>query len=323
MRRALSIAGLLAAIALTGCGGDGGEESASCSSEPEGPTEDVVFRLLPGAEPVNPATRAQAMAFACRRLRAYDLAGRIEPAGPDRIKIVAEREAGGGEGELTPAQAVAASLGLSIYDWEANLIGSRRGYDSALEAARVASSQEPVDPCPRCASATPHYFRVWDWDVDPVATTTPSSTDGLTEVPVGTLLVTSGQGKLNERWYVLRDRAAVTGGEIAGARAGSDEVTGTPALFLDLTPAGQRSFRTMTKRVAARPGHFVVLFDSFEVATKPRLSPSVAAEGIDASKGVQITGIFEQSEEAEGAARLIDSGSPPVTLEPIRGSAGY
>jgi len=55
----------------------------------------VVFRLMPGTEPVTPATRAETIAFACRRLRAYDLAGRIDAAGPDRIKIVAERGAGG------------------------------------------------------------------------------------------------------------------------------------------------------------------------------------------------------------------------------------
>jgi hypothetical protein len=195
-----------------------------------------------------------------------------------------------GPGDTAPTRAVVIPGGLSVYDWEANLVGSRRGYDSALDAARVASGREPVEPCPRCASAGPRHFRVWEWDVDPVSD--PSSDPGrLVEVPVGTLLITSGQGEREERWFVLRDRAAVTDDEVASVRAGTDEVNGEPALTLELTPAGQRSFREMTKRVAARPGHFVVLFGSFEMATKPRLSRSLAGEGLDPSKGVQITGL--------------------------------
>src|SRR5215217_8260072 len=153
MRRALAIAGLLAACALLGCGDHGGGgSSAACSSEPEGPTADVVFRLRPGAQQVTTAARAETIAFLCRRLRAHDLAGRVEPAGPDRLKIVAERDAAGEEGELTAVQAVTVPMGLRVYDWEANLLGSKRGYDSALEAARVASSQEPVENCAGCAS---------------------------------------------------------------------------------------------------------------------------------------------------------------------------
>jgi len=78
----------------------------------------------------------------------------------------------------------------------------------------------------------------------------------------------------------------------------------------------------MTKRVAARSGHFAVLINTFEVLTTPRLSRSVAADGIDASKGMQISGVFE-SDEAEGAARTIGAGAAPLRMEPIEDSAGY
>ena len=53
-------------------------------------------------------------------------------------------------------------------------------------------------------------------------------------------------------WFALGGDAALTNADVASARADEDPAGGGPAVALDLTPAGQQAFTTLTRELAQR-----------------------------------------------------------------------
>src|SRR5207248_933833 len=133
----------------------------------------------------------------------------------------------------------------------------------------------------------------------------------------GTVLVQahpteSSPGKVTNRspesWYVLNDNAVITGADITHPQQGFNEGgggNGEPNVNFGFTSFGKREFERVTKQIARRgqeaqlPGvskeaalqHFAVALDG-QLITVPFIDYTQNPEGIDASNGSEIYGVY-------------------------------
>ncbi len=120
--------------------------------------------------------------------------------------------------------------------------------------------------------------------------------------------------------FLIRDRPALTGDDLAKAEQSLDPATNQPSVVLTLTAQGRRKFEQLTREVAQRgakqqsPGapsseraQHVALMVGDRVLSLPIIDPKENPEGIDASSGVQITGAFTVA-EAQALARALNPG---------------
>jgi preprotein translocase subunit SecD len=117
-------------------------------------------------------------------------------------------------------------------------------------------------------------------------------------------------------WYVLRDRPALTGRQVAGAgllrRAG-----GAPMVTLRLTPDGQARWRALTRRVARRglrlwrPGEGIDAAQHVAIVLDHRLLVTPYIDGLrnpDGLRSLEIAGV----PEARTLVALLKSGALPI-----------
>jgi preprotein translocase subunit SecD len=118
-------------------------------------------------------------------------------------------------------------------------------------------------------------------------------------------------------FFLIRDRPALTGADIASAELEFDPVTDQPTVALTLTPEGQDRFAELTREVAERgarqssagapsesAGHIALILDD-RLLSLPIIDFTENPKGIEASSGVQIAGGFSAT-EAERLAQALN-----------------
>ena len=228
-------------------------------------------------------------------------------------------------------------------------------YPTAYDAALLASEQEPVEDCSNCSVSKPRFylfekenpheliagpeFSEKDLYIDPSGRERPK--DGIVvEVPVGTILVseypTDNEGKADETarpgWYAIEDNPALSGTDITNPEQTFGEFS-EPIVTFDFTGDGRDAFQEVTRRIAQRgqaaaigvvspqeaeelSGHFAVVLDN-EVKTRPIINFKTNPDGIDGRTGAQISGGFQNTQEAQDLATTLQIGALPINLKLI------
>ena len=228
-------------------------------------------------------------------------------------------------------------------------------YPTAYEAALLASEQEPAKNCEDCSVARPRYYLFEkeephellagpelakkDLYVSPTGKKLPK--DGIVvEVPAGTVLVselpTDSSGQINEDgdpgWYALKDNPALSGHDITDPEQ-TYGPNNEPVVSFNFTGSGQDSFQEVTREIARRgqeraigpvsseeaealSGHFAVVLDN-EVKTRPIINFQENPDGIDGRTGAQISGGFNDVNEAQDLATTLQIGALPINLKLI------
>lgn len=127
-------------------------------------------------------------------------------------------------------------------------------------------------------------------------------------------------------WFALTGNPALTNAEISGAHVVEDPGQGSPAVALDLTPAGRHAFRTLTRELARRgadqalPGeplrgaqHIAFVLDD-RILSAPYVNFQEAPDGIDTADGTQISGPTT-AKHARLTAALLAAGPLTGALE--------
>ncbi|HEX3041881.1 MAG TPA: protein translocase subunit SecD [Solirubrobacterales bacterium] len=229
-------------------------------------------------------------------------------------------------------------------------------YPTAYEAALLAAEQEPNENCENCSVAKPRYYLFEkaaphelvagpelaekDLYVSPTGEKLPK--DGIVvEVPAGTVLVSElpvdEAGKVIEGsdpgWYALKDDPALSGHDITNPEQSYENGTNEPIVTFSFTDSGRSAFQEVTRAIAqrgqaqaigpasaeeaaARSGHFAVVLDN-EVKTRPIIDYSQNPDGIDGRQGAQISGGFNDIDEAQELATTLQIGALPINLKLI------
>ncbi len=237
---------------------------------------------------------------------------------------------------------------------EKRLIASG-AYPTAYEAALLASEQEPAESCEDCSVARPRFYLFAkeephellagpelaekDLYVSPTGEKLPK--DGIVvEVPAGTVLVseqpTDEAGQILEDaepgWYALKDQPALSGRDITDPEQGYGP-NNEPIVTFNFTDDGQDAFQEVTREIARRgqeraigpvageeaealSGRFAVVLDN-EVKTRPIINFQENPDGIDGREGAQISGGFNDVNEAQDLATTLQIGALPINLKLI------
>lgn len=93
----------------------------------------------------------------------------------------------------------------------------------------------------------------------------------------------------------LDGETIATADDVTAAEAAADPVTGEPSVSVELSPAAVRRLRRATRPPSSG---FEVVFDNRTIS-RPVIDPQANPDGIDASRGVLISGglTIEQTEE--------------------------
>ncbi|HET8954134.1 MAG TPA: protein translocase subunit SecD [Solirubrobacterales bacterium] len=228
-------------------------------------------------------------------------------------------------------------------------------YPTAYEAALLASEQKPAENCEDCSVARPRYYLFEkeephellagpelakkDLYVSPTGKKLPK--DGLVvEIPAGTVLVSElpldSSGRIVEDaepgWYALKDQPALSGHDITNPEQ-TYGPNNEPVVSFNFTGSGQDSFQEVTREIARRgqeraigpvsseeaealSGHFAVVLDN-EVKTRPIINFQENPDGIDGRTGAQISGGFNDVNEAQDLATTLQIGALPINLKLI------
>ncbi|MEZ5078264.1 MAG: protein translocase subunit SecD [Solirubrobacterales bacterium] len=245
------------------------------------------------------------------------------------------------------------AAGRNTESFENSQLIQAGAYPTAYEAALLASEQEPVEDCKSCSVNKPRYylfeensphkllagpeFTEDDLYVDPTGEELPH--EGIVvEVPVGTILVSeypnNEQGEIDETarpgWYALRDEPALSGTDITDPEQSYDQ-NNRPIVSFGFTDDGRRAFQEVTRKIAQRgqasaigfpgneeaaalSGHFAVVLDN-EVTTRPIINFRENPDGIDGRNGAQISGGFNDIQEAQDLATILQIGALPISLK--------
>jgi SecD/SecF fusion protein len=228
-------------------------------------------------------------------------------------------------------------------------------FPTEYAAAKLASEQKEVKPCPNCSQPTTYYlfskekphklidgpeYAKSDLYVDPNGKRRPADVGTVVRVPQGTIVVSElpvdPNGKVIESaepgWYALKDDPSLTGTEITHPKQETDELR-RPNVTFKFTDSGRQAFQEVTRRIAQRgaaraigpaagqeaeqlSGHFAVVLDN-EVKTRPIINFEQNPDGIDGRTGAQISGGFNSIGEAQELASFLQRGALPVNLNLI------
>jgi SecD/SecF fusion protein len=225
----------------------------------------------------------------------------------------------------------------------------------AYEAALLASEQEPATDCSNCSVAKPRYYLFEkkpphkllagpeltekDLYVSPTGEKIPQN-GIVVEIPAGVILVSEypqdESGKVDETaspgWFAIKDNPALNGNEITNPQQSYGQFN-EPIVNFEFTDKGRESFHEVTRQIAqrgqasaigpqstaeagARSGHFAVVLDN-EVKTRPIINFAENPDGIDGRSGAQISGGFNDVNEAQELATTLQIGALPITLKLI------
>jgi SecD/SecF fusion protein len=247
---------------------------------------------------------------------------------------------------------------LYFYDLEPNVIPLDSSTDSVTAAnldqqstpslfdAVTLASEQPRE-CMDCTTSGPRYY-LFDKDSEelvagpeqdradlfslPEAEALPKSQRKIIVVKQGTIVVrdslTSSGGRSSDseapevdRYFVLRDRPALSGDDIRNPEQNFDPVTNQPNVTFDFTDNGRRIFQEVTRAIAERgllnfppqPESFAIVLDD-EIVSRPVIDPEENPDGIDGRTGAQISGGFDIT-EAQDLAEFLRIGALPVELK--------
>jgi SecD/SecF fusion protein len=228
-------------------------------------------------------------------------------------------------------------------------------FPTAYNATRLAAEQPPNPDCGDCSTNRPRYylfkgnkdheliagpeFNKKDLYISPTGEKRSRKGIVLT-VPPGTVVVSeqpsdSSGSTLDEAdpgWYALNDDPALAGTDIKDPKQETDEF-GEPNVSFNFTDDGQQAFQEVTRAIALRgqrraigspsgeeaeqlSGHFAVVLDN-EVKTRPIIDFNENPDGIDGRLGAQISGGFQDIQEAQDIATFLQIGALPVNLKLI------
>ncbi len=274
----------------------------------------------------------------------------ISPLGPTGIQV--------GLPNVTDAQRAIDQVGdtaqLYFYDLEPNVIPldpkvtpgevtpinlEQQATTSQYEAVELASKQ-PVRKCGDICSHTGSQFYLFEKKSRQfVAGPERSERDLLSleqskaipqddrkvlEVPEGTVVVADQKDPENPdavpRFFVLRDRPALTGSDIENPEQNFDEQN-LPNVTFDFTDKGREAFARITRNIAQRgvesglgqPYAFAIVLDG-EIVSRPIIDFNENPDGIDGRNGAQISGSFT-TQEAQDLATFLKIGALPVELK--------
>jgi SecD/SecF fusion protein len=276
---------------------------------------------------------------------------------PGRIRVSCA-ECGAGTA-ATAVLAAAAPGRLLIYDWEASVLDAQcrpRPTDAAVTGGTAAgepgagtlSHYAAVLRAARCPAgdgdrSSPDYYAVDRAHHQVLGGPEPSREAAaarghaagaqIVRVLPGTAIVEADHAadtppEADTQWYVLRDRAALTGADVVDPHQAVDRFTGAPIVTLDFTARGQRALHATTRRIARRgaaqlrPGidsanvaqHFAIVLDG-RLLTVSYVDPRQNPDGVDARHGVQIAGGLTP-DGARTLVALLKSGVLPARLSP-------
>ncbi len=132
--------------------------------------------------------------------------------------------------------------------------------------------------------------------------------------------VVAGEDR-DARYYVLRDRAALSRSDITGAYASFDPL-GRPEIVLEFTPRGARSFHELTAQIARRGAmlstprlavnqHIAAVLDG-KLLSVIFVDFNRYPVGIPSADGTEITGGFSPSASQQLASEIA---APPLPAD--------
>ncbi|MEX2107678.1 MAG: protein translocase subunit SecD [Solirubrobacterales bacterium] len=228
-------------------------------------------------------------------------------------------------------------------------------FPNAYSAVKLAAEQPPNPDCGDCSTnKTRYYLFKRDKDHELIAgpefkerdlyispTGEKRSRKGIVlTIPPGTIVVSelpsdASGATLDDAdpgWYALNDDPALAGTDITDPKQETDEF-GAPNVTFSFTDDGQQAFQEVTRAIALRgqqraigspsgeeaeqlSGHFAVVLDN-EVKTRPIINFNENPDGIDGRLGAQISGGFQDIQEAQDIATILQIGALPVNLKLI------
>jgi SecD/SecF fusion protein len=326
-------------------------EEATCTESPGGDSQQVSFSVSPGPGPPNPTAEqvSDTVEILCRRLHALDVdKALVEASGPNQIDVLLPKQDQDETDRIvsfldTPAR-------LHFYDWEPNVIPNPNASGSPTEspfprlydAVQLASKQAPECDRDQCTTSGRSYYLFAAKSREPISgpksierdlfinqpgQAQPPGSEVVT-VPQGALVVQAESppddpdtdadesGAASDRWFVIRDRPALSSADIVNPEQDLDPVTNRANVVFDFTPRGRAAFAALTRRMVGREPapHLAIILDQ-EVASRPAINAAENPEGIDAP-GASITGAFSV-DDAQRLADFLEIGPLPVNLTPL------
>jgi SecD/SecF fusion protein len=244
------------------------------------------------------------------------------------------------EGPLKESEKRWEEAGRNVNKEESQRLIFSGAFPTAYTAAQLAAEQEPIEPCDGCSVARPRYYLFGkaephdliagpelakkDLYISPTGEKRPK--DGIVvEVPPGTILVseypTNAEGQLDETaepgWYALKDNPALSGNDITDPEQ-TYGPNNEPVVSFGFTDSGQPAAIGPVggEEAEALSGHFAVILDN-EVKTRPIINFAENPDGIDGRTGAQISGGFEDINEAQDLATTLQIGALPISLKLI------
>jgi SecD/SecF fusion protein len=259
------------------------------------------------------------------------------------------------KGALKKALKLWEESGRNVKSAENQQLITAGAYPEAYEAALLAAEQEPAKNCENCSVAKPRFYlfekapphklvagpELSEKDLYVSATGEKRPKNGIVvEIPAGTVLVAEyphdESGQIDETarpgWFALKDDPALSGSDITNPEAKTGQF-GEPDVVFEFTGGGQDSFHEVTRQIAQRgqaqaigpvtaeqagalSGHFAVVLDN-EVKSRPIVNFSENPDGIDGRTGAQISGGFNNEQEAQELATTLQIGALPINLKLI------
>jgi SecD/SecF fusion protein len=222
------------------------------------------------------------------------------------------------------------------------------------DAVQIAKKEERQDKCPDCAAGDKYYLFTDDEKHEllsgPVADRAdlyfdsdgaPIPEEGtiVQKVPQGTAVVAElptdpATGRTIDDpdqagYFVIKDRAELTGSEIKDPNQETDPVTNQPNVTFKFSGGGREAFQEITRRIAQEgqaralgavdsnqasglSGNFAIVLDN-QVVSRPIINFVDNPDGIDGRTGAQITGGFTIG-EAQNLAQFLQRGALPIEL---------
>ncbi len=263
---------------------------------------------------VQNADRAIEQVGQTAQLYFYDLEPNVIPLDPE-IQI----------GEVTPVNLVQQST-TSLYD-AVELASKQKPDPRACEelCSRDGSAYYLFEKQSRQPVSGPEEKKA-DLFAEEAGQALPEADRKIFEVPVGTIVVedqenTESANAVPPRYFVLRDRPALSGEDITNPEQAFDQ-NNQPNVTFDFTDDGRQAFQEITRAIAQRgqenlsdPYAFAIVLDD-AIVSRPIIDYNENPDGIDGRTGAQISGIGDL-QEAQDLAEFLKIGALPVDLNLI------
>lgn len=341
------LAVIASALVLSACGGAGGDEVAGCDGDQPDDAIRLDFRMVPGPTlgRVDEEEAEPTRQNLCDRAHALGVEDVVVRGEENQVEVFLA-----GENAERAAELIAEPLRLAFYDWEANVVldpaltarspkPTEEPFASEYDAVTFAAAQTVDCSHERCTVPGPIFY-LYDLDTkELIEGPTYGAEELLSDRVSGDIdppievqairesAVLAQEGP--DRFFVLSDRAFVTGDQIENVEATVDPETGEPAISFDLTEEGRKAFEVVTRRMARRGAennpevnsaaqagrsgeHFAITLDG-RVLTRPVVNFVEDRQGADGTQRFTVSGGWTE-EEAEELAALLEVGPTPVGL---------